>query len=60
MTEEKLSNGLRVWTPTDPQDTAFLKMAAGATFGETTFPSGWRSPPGRQVARKGKLYETAN
>lgn len=60
MKEELLATGMRRWIPTDQRDASFLKMASGATFGNTTFPSGWVSPPGTQVARKGMLYEVAD
>lgn len=59
MIEEKTKDGLRVWTPVDKQDEALLRMAEGGKFGETTFPSGWKSPPGLQIASRGKLYEQA-
>lgn len=57
MREDLTTDGLRIWTPIDPNDKALLRISEGATFGGTTFPSGWVSPPGKQVARNGKLHE---
>jgi len=54
---EKLKDGVRVWEPTHPQDIALLQRAEGSLFGETTFPSGWKSPAGTQTARNGVLVE---
>ena len=39
----------RFWEPEDENDAAFLAMAEGAIFGNTTFPSGWTSPAGKVV-----------
>lgn len=58
MIEKQTPQGQRFWEPQDPNDEALLKMAEGATFGETTFPSGWKSPVGKQVAKGGLLYES--
>jgi hypothetical protein len=41
--------------PDDPRDIAFLRIAEGLTVGDTTFPSGWKCPPGPFVVRAGKL-----
>ncbi|MBY0559850.1 hypothetical protein [Hyphomicrobium sp.] len=57
MIEGVTRKGLRFWTPVDTNDAGLLQIAEGATFGETIFPSGWKSPPGTQIARRGKLYE---
>lgn len=57
MIEKRTEQGVRYWAPSNPQDAALLKMAEGATFGQTTFPSGWTSPDGKQVAKGGLLYE---
>ncbi|AUQ49967.1 hypothetical protein PhaeoP83_01693 [Phaeobacter inhibens] len=58
MIEKHTPQGQRYWEPEDRNDVALLKMAEGATFGETTFPSGWTSPAGTQVAKDGLLYES--
>jgi hypothetical protein len=57
MTEGKTPDGRLFWTPTDPNDVALLSMAEGATMGETTLPSGWKSPEGTQLVKDGLLYE---
>lgn len=57
MIEKTTPDGTRYWQPSDASDAALLSAADGATFGGTTFPSGWRSPDGKQVARGGLLYE---
>ena len=57
MKELKTPQGQRYWEPVDANDRALLAMAEGATFGKTTFPSGWTSPAGKQTARGGDLYE---
>lgn len=57
MIEKKTESGETYWEPQDPNDAGLLRMAEGSTFGETIFPSGWRSPKGVQVARGGKLYK---
>jgi hypothetical protein len=54
---EEMKKGVKTWIPEDPNDKAFLAMAEGATFGETTFPSGWTSPPGKQICRNGILVD---
>lgn len=56
---EEIRNGVRTWIPEDPNDKALLAAAEGATFGSTTFPSGWRSPEGQQVCRNGVLVDVA-
>lgn len=57
MLEQKTPQGIRYWTPQSPNDAALLKVAEGATFVDTTFPSGWISPAGQYVAKGGLLYE---
>lgn len=60
MQEHTDSKGRRYWEPENPHDKSLLMMAERATFGETTFPSGWKSPPGKQVALSGVLYEVTD
>ena len=57
MNEFQDSKGRRYWEPIDPMDAALLNAAERATFGGTTFPSGWTSPAGKQIALSGVLYE---
>lgn len=58
MIKKQTPDGKTYWEPQDPNDKGLLAMAEGATFGETIFPSGWKSPKGTQTARGGLLYET--
>lgn len=60
MKEFKDSKGRRYWEPQDPNDIGLLAIAERATFGETIFPSGWKSPPGQQIALGGVLYEISD
>jgi hypothetical protein len=55
--KENTINGVKTWTPTDPSDKALLVVAEGATFSNTTFPSGWTSPAGKQVCQGGILVD---
>ena len=57
MIEGVNKDGVRCWTPKDANDSALLRAAEGVTFGGTTFPSGWRSPKGKQTAQSGVLVE---
>ena len=54
---EEITNGVKTWKPEDENDKALLKMAEGATFSKTTFPSGWTSPAGKQVCQGGILVD---
>ena len=54
---EEMKEGVRVWIPVDDNDKAFLRIAEGATFNETTFPSGWKSPPRDVVCQGGILVD---
>lgn len=55
--DEKVINGVKTWTPNDERDKALLSVAEGAMFGQTTFPSGWKSPPGKQICKNGILVD---
>lgn len=50
--------GGECWEPTDQNDIGFLLCAEGATFRNTVFPSGWKSPDKDLVCRNGKLYNS--
>lgn len=43
-------------TPEDSRDVEMLLELEGAFFGSTTFPSGWKCPPGVFLAKGGKLW----